>query len=109
MKDCPDLTKMTAQAKADFWLDKDPRKIRRLGDRLLAESLPTYEASQSRDVTSQQIGTARKELGWDFEQVSKVIGTTAEVLASWEEDRVRPPESLPYILRRLAELESNSP
>lgn len=106
MKDCPDLTKMNAQAKADFWLQNDPREMRRLGDRLLAESLPSYESDATREEICQKISEAMQSLGWDLERAAEAIGTTPEVLASWEEDRVRAPESLPYILLRLAELES---
>lgn len=102
MKDCPDLTKLSAEEKAEFWQNSDPRELKMVGDRLLAESLPHIESSKPREEVSRAAAESRQKLGWSLEQVSEVLGVTAQVLEAWEEDRVKPPECLPFVLDRLA-------
>jgi DNA-binding transcriptional regulator YiaG len=103
LKDCPDLTKLSPEEKAEFWQKTDPRKLKMVGDRLLAESLPHVESSTPREEVSQKVAQSRGNLGWSLEQVSETLGITTEVLAAWEEDRVKPPECLPMILDKLGE------
>ena len=103
MKDCPDLTKLSAQEKAEFWSNNDPRELKMLGDRLLAESLPHVESSTPREEVRQRAAESRQKLGWSLEKLSETLGVTTEVLAAWEEDRVKPPECLPLVLSRLGE------
>ena len=101
MKDCPDLTKLSPEEKAEFWQNTDPRELKRLGDRLLAESLPHVESSVPREQVSQRAAQSREKLGWSLEQLSETLGVTTQVLAAWEEDRVKPPECLPMVLDKL--------
>lgn len=108
MKDCPDLTKLTAQEKAEFWSTADPRELKMLGDRLLAESLPHVESSVPREEVSRLAVERRQRLGWSLEEISETLGVTTEILAAWEEDRVKPPECLPLVLSRLGETNSSS-
>lgn len=104
MKDCPDLTKLSVDQKIEFWQSADPRELKRLGDRLLAESLPHYCSSRPRELISQDVAKARESLGWSLEQISEILGVTPDLLSAWEEDRVKPPECLPLILERLAKV-----
>lgn len=104
MKDCPDLTKLNSEQKLEFWQTADPRSLKRVGDRLLAESLPHNQAARPREAVSQDVAAARASLGWSFEQVSESLGVTTEMLQAWENDRVRPPECLPLVLNRLQSL-----
>jgi len=108
LKDCPDLTNLTAQEKAEFWSDADPRELKMLGDRLLAESLPHVESSMPREEVSRLAAERRQQLGLSLEQLSEALGVTTEILAAWEEDRVKPPECLPLVLSRLGENSSSS-
>lgn len=90
--------------KIEFWKSADPRELKRLGDRLLAESLPHYEPSRPRELISREAAKAREDLGWSLEQLSEVLGVTPELLSAWEEDRVKSPECLPLVLKRLAKV-----
>lgn len=104
MKECPDLTVLSLEKKRELWQENDPRQMRSLGDRLLAESLPHVEPSLSREDVADQAYEARQRLGWSHEELCEAIGVTPELLLAWEEDRVRSPESLPYVVERLREL-----
>jgi ribosome-binding protein aMBF1 (putative translation factor) len=103
LKDCPDLTKLSPPEKAEFWQKTDPRDLRMVGDRLLAESLPHVESSVPREEVSRKAAQSREKLGWSLEQVSETLGITTQVLEAWEEDRVKPPECLPLVLDKLGE------
>ena len=108
MKDCPDLSKFTLQQKQEFWSSHEPSKLKRIGDRLLAESLPHIEAQRPREDVSREIAEARAELGWSPEKLSETLGVTTELFIAWEEDRVKSPESLPYLLGKLNEIKASS-
>lgn len=95
---------MTIQEKVEFWQSSDPRELKSLGDRLLAESLPHVSPSRSREEVAVEIHKVRQHLGWSPLQVSRTLGVTEELFVAWEEDRVRAPECLPHVLKRLAEL-----
>ncbi len=102
MKDCPDLAAMSTAERADFWSQTDPRELRRLGDRLLAECLPIYERTVTRELLSEQIVRGREEAGWTRAEVADFLGVTESLVQAWEEDEVSPPDSLPLILARLS-------
>lgn len=104
MKDCPDLAALTADQRREFWSQADPRELRRLGDRLLAESLPHVEPTCPREVLSLSSLQSRESAGWSREQLADVLGVSAHVLEAWETDQVRPPASLPLIVERLVAL-----
>lgn len=104
MKDCPDLTAMSTAERADFWSQTDPRELRRLGDRLLAECLPIYEHSVARELLSQQVVNSREEAGWSRAEVADFLGVTESLVQAWEEDEVKTPDSLPLVLARLSRL-----
>lgn len=106
LKDCPDLTQMTAADKAEFWETADPRELRRLGDRLMAESLPLFKASQAREKMGHAFAQARQAGGWSEAEVAEILGVTAEMVAAWESDLVKTPESGALVLRRLSALNS---
>ncbi|MFA5507885.1 MAG: helix-turn-helix transcriptional regulator [Vulcanimicrobiota bacterium] len=101
MKDCPDLTQLSPQEKVEFWKTNDPRDLKMLGDRLLAESLPHVESSTPREEVSKRAAESRQQLGWSLDKISETLGVNSEILIAWEEDRVKPPESLPLVLSRL--------
>lgn len=104
MKDCPDLAGMSCDQRTEFWSKNDPRELRRLGDRLLAESLPREATSRPREELSQACLRGREEAGWSRGAVAKLLGVTESVLEAWENDRVKAPDSLPLILERLVAL-----
>lgn len=105
MKDCPDLAAMSSAQRSEFWSNQDPRELRRLGDRLLAESLPREEpASAPREVLSLAAEQRRESGGWSVATVAKLLGVTESLVEAWEEDQVRTPDSLPLILERLSAL-----
>jgi DNA-binding transcriptional regulator YiaG len=106
LKDCPDLAAMTGAQKADFWTQNDPRELRRLGDRLLAESLPHEEGEEAapRELLSQQAAEKRASGGWSRADVAKLLGVTESMLEAWETDRVKTPGSLPLLLERMSAL-----
>lgn len=103
MKECPDLTKLSIEEKEKFWNEHDPKSLKSLGDRLLAESLPHNPASRPREVTAQEAFEAFQGLGMEPEQLAETLGVTVELLGAWLEDRVKAPESLPFLLGRLTE------
>lgn len=72
----------------------------------MAESLPHVELSRSREELANDSYLARERLGWSRQQVSEVLGVTTEVLSAWEEDRVKAPECLPFVLERIRELQA---
>ncbi len=104
MKDCPDLAAMTGEQRAEFWSQNDPRELRRLGDRLLAESLPRENASSPREVLSLASAQRREAGGWSRAAVAKVLGVTEDLVEAWETDKVRAPDSLPLVLERMSVL-----
>jgi hypothetical protein len=104
LKECPDLTKFSAQEKQEFWKSNDPRSLRSVGDRLLAESLPHVESSRPREEISLDVVRGVESLGWNLSELSESLGVTEEMLIAWGEDRVKPPECLPFVLSRLREL-----
>lgn len=103
MKDCPDLTSLNRQEKVDFWKSNDPRELKMLGDRLLAESLPHVSSHVPREEVSENSASQREKLGWTLEKCAETLGVTTELLAAWEEDRVKPPECLPLVLEKLSQ------
>lgn len=106
MKECPDLTVLSRQEKLEYWQGIDPRKLKRLGDRLLAESLPHVEVTRSREEISQDVVVAAKQLGWSLEEVAETVGITPDLLEAFADDRVKAPECLPMVLERLHVLTS---
>lgn len=105
VKDCPDLAAMTSQQRSEFWSHSDPRELRRLGDRLLAESLPREQHSCAREALSLAAAQRRELGGWSRATVAKVLGVTESLVEAWETDKVKTPDSLPLILERMASLE----
>ncbi len=104
MKDCPDLVVMSESQRAEFWSQADPRELRRLGDRLLAESLPLRDGPNHRERLADESLDARESGGWSRAGIAKVLGVTESMLEAWEEDQVKAPDSLPLVLRRLSAL-----
>lgn len=95
---------MTGAQRADFWAQADPRELRRLGDRLLAESLPRDDESEPRELLAERSARRREAGGWSRDQVANVLGVTESMVEAWETDRVKPPDSLPLVLERMAAL-----
>lgn len=104
MKKCPDLTKLSFEEKKEYWSSQDPRQLKDLGDRLLAESLPHNESSSPREEIAKSLAQVRTQSGLTVEELSEVLGVTEDVYLAWEEDRVKAPESLPLVVKRLHEL-----
>lgn len=105
VKECPNLSAMNLTQKQEFWATSDPRFLRRLGDRLLAECLPVAPVNEPRSTLASRISLKRKELQWTSTGLAKVLGVSPSILEAWESDRVRPPDSLPFILERLTVLQ----
>lgn len=104
MKDCPDLAAMSENQRAEFWSQADPRELRRLGDRLLAESLPLRDGPNHRERLADESLEARESGGWTVTGAAKILGVTESLLEAWEDDQVKAPDSLPLVLRRLSAL-----
>lgn len=105
MTDCPDLAGMTRQQRADFWSCHDPRDLRGLGDRLLAECLPRCDGPNHRKILSQHIRERRLVGEWSRARLAALLGVSDSMLQAWERDQVKPPDSLPLILDRLITLQ----
>lgn len=96
---------MTGEQRTDFWSKNDPRELRRLGDRLLAECLPNEESTSTpREILSLASSQRREAGGWSRATVAKTVGVTESLIESWETDQVKTPASLPLILERMAAL-----
>lgn len=95
---------MTAQEKIDFWQKTDPKKLRRLGDRLMAESLPMYESTRPREEVGQEFAQVRQSSGWSAKEAGELLGVTENMILAWETDTVKTPECGVRALRRLVEL-----
>jgi hypothetical protein len=105
VKDCPDLAAMSGAQRAEFWSQIDPRELRRLGDRLLAESLPREDPGPPREELSRLAVEHRQSAGWSRAQAAGLLGVTESLLEAWETDRVKAPESLAMIMGRLAAMQ----
>lgn len=95
-KICPDLVAMSDDALRDFWQHHKPEQLKRLGDRLLAESLPRVE-SRVPDFYAEDLATLRQAAGFTVAQASQRLEVTPVILMSWESGEVRPPASLSLI------------
>lgn len=95
---------MSDSQRAEFWSQVDPRELRRLGDRLLAESLPRRDGPNHRERLADESLAAREAGGWGRVQVAKLLGVTESMIEAWEDDQVKSPDSLPLVLKRLAAL-----
>lgn len=100
-RDCPDLLRFDEQALREFWSHQDPFDLKRLGDRLLAESLPTREPRQGLEPEPGSLESLRREAGLTLGQLAEKLGVNPELLAAWERGRIRPPESLGLIYQKL--------
>lgn len=99
---------MSNAERVEFWSKTDPRELRRLGDRLLAECLPFYEHTVARDLLSERVRSCREKAGWSRIQVAELLGVTESLVEAWEKDEVKSPDSLPMVLDRLSTLVTRS-
>ncbi len=99
-KQCPDLTALTDQELRDFWEQHEPESLKLVGDRLMAESLPTREPRTDLQATGIKLLELRRNLGWKRGEVALKLGVTEEVIKSWEREKMRPPESLMLIYEK---------
>jgi DNA-binding transcriptional regulator YiaG len=95
-KTCPDLVALSDDALRDFWQRHTPEQLKRLGDRLLAESLPRAEP-RLRDFYAEDLAALRQAAGFTIAQASQRLEVTPVILMSWESGEVRPPASLSLI------------
>jgi DNA-binding XRE family transcriptional regulator len=93
---CPDLTALSDDALREFWQQHQPHQLKRLGDRLLAESLPKWEP-RSPEFCAPDLAERRQALNLTLNQAALQLGVTPVTLAAWESGEVRPPASLPLI------------
>ncbi|MGE0494942.1 MAG: hypothetical protein AB7S38_37390 [Vulcanimicrobiota bacterium] len=100
-KECPDLLLMSVERLTEFWQQNDPESLRRVGDRLLAESLPGREPRQGLAVEPGWLTQTRETRGVELAAMADRLGVTPHLLASWEQGAVRPPESLGLIYKKL--------
>lgn len=99
-KPCPDLTTYSDDSLREFWSSHQPDQLKRLGDRLLAESLPRV-AARSAEFYSANLESLRQQVNMSQAQMALRLGVTPAILAAWESGQVRPPASLPLIYERL--------
>ena len=95
-KTCPDLSGLSAEALREFWANHQPHQLKRLGDRLLAESLPKQEA-RSAEFYTNDLAQRRQALNLTLHQAALLLGVSSTIVAAWESGEVRPPASLPLI------------
>lgn len=93
---CPDFTAMTDDQLREFWKQHKPHQLKRLGDRLLAESLPRLEPRPP-EFYVPDLAERRLAANLTQAQAALELGVTTPVLAAWESGEVRPPASLPLI------------
>lgn len=93
---CPDLTALSDDALREFWRTHQPQQLKRLGDRLLAESLPKLEARPPEFYVA-DLAARRQATNLTLAQAAIQLGVTPTILAAWESGEVRPPASLPLI------------
>lgn len=93
---CPDFTAMTDEQLREFWQQHKPHQLKRLGDRLLAESLPRLQP-RSPEFYVPDLAERRLAANLTQAQAALELGVTTPVLAAWESGEVRPPASLPLI------------
>lgn len=95
-KICPDLVAMSDEDLRQFWSQNRPEELKRLGDRLLAESLPRFEP-RVEDFYPKDLAERRQSAGLTVSQAAEKLKVSQVVLASWEAGEVRPPASLALI------------
>lgn len=95
-KICPDLVAMSDDELRDFWSRTAPDQLKRLGDRLLAESLPRVETRVC-DFYAKDLAGLRQAAGWTIAQAAEKLDVTPVIVMSWESGEVRPPASLSLI------------
>ena len=93
---CPDLVALDDAALVAFWETHKVNQLKRLGDRLLAESLPRFEARDSKFYPT-DLSTRRQGLNLSLSDTALRLGVNPVVLAAWESGEVRPPASLGLI------------
>lgn len=95
-KICPDLVAMTDNELREFWGKTRPEDLKRLGDRLLAESLPRTEWRVC-DFYPDNLAGLRQSAGLTVGQAAEKLSVTPVIVMSWESGEVRPPASLSLI------------
>lgn len=95
-KACPDLVGLDDESLRKFWKSHRPKDLKRLGDRLLAESLPRF-APRSEDFYPGDLAQRRQALNLSLTDMAQQLNINPSILASWESGEVRPPASLPLI------------
>lgn len=95
-KICPDLVAMSDDELRDFWSRHRPEQLKRLGDRLLAESLPRVETRVC-DFYAKDLAALRQSAGLTVAQAAEQLSVTPVIVMSWESGEVRPPASLSLI------------
>lgn len=100
-KICPDLVAMSDDELRNFWGKTRPEDLKRLGDRLLAESLPRVE-SRVCDFYSDNLAELRQSAGLTVGQAAEKLSVTPVIVMSWESGEVRPPASLSLIYGQAA-------
>ncbi len=99
--ECPDLCSLSGPELEQFWSSNDPSKLKRVGDRLLAESLPTRQPRPGFEAKPGWLFTQRGACNLSLSQMAERLGVTPHLLASWEQGAIRPPESLIVLYRTL--------
>lgn len=97
-KPCPDLTAMNDDALREFWKAHRPENLKKLGDRLLAESLPRFEP-RSQEFYPGDLAALRQARGWSLNDLAARLTVNSCILAAWESGAVRPPASLGLLLQ----------
>jgi DNA-binding transcriptional regulator YiaG len=95
-KMCPDLVGLDDKSLIAFWQEHRVAQLKRLGDRLLAESLPRYEPRDSAFYPN-DLAARRQGLNLSLSEAAVKLGVNPVLLAAWESGEVRPPASLGLI------------
>lgn len=95
-KVCPDLSAMSDDELRNFWHHHRPEQLKRLGDRLLAESLPRMETRVC-EFYVQDLAALRQSAGLTVTQAAQLLHISSVVILAWESGDVRPPASLSLI------------
>ncbi len=99
----PDLYRCTDEELQAFWQDQDPSQVESLGDHLLAEALPRYNArSYGFAFPATRLAELRQAAGLSLDQLAERLAVNPQLLAAWEGDQLKIPGSLYLIYQRLS-------
>lgn len=94
---CPDFNGLSDEQLSTFWSTTSPTGLKWLGDRLLAECLPRFEARDESFYPA--LEELRVQAGLSLDEAAAVLDTNPFIIECWEKGTLRAPASLPLIYR----------